>query len=78
MPKHRTNIYLTDELRRAVAARARRRGVSNSEVIRSLLEEALVRAPDLAEAQAALRRAAPTLHRTLDETLDDDPDLRVE
>jgi metal-responsive CopG/Arc/MetJ family transcriptional regulator len=37
----RTNIYLTNELRAAVDARARAEGLSRAEVIRRLLDRAL-------------------------------------
>lgn len=78
MPKHRTNIYLTDELRTAVSTRARRQGVSNSEVIRSVLEKELLGDDAREEAQAALRKLAPVLHRRLNEGNASDPDLRIE
>lgn len=37
----RTNIYLSDEQQRALRARARTDGVSKSEIIRRLLDDAL-------------------------------------
>ena len=38
---NRTNIYLTDEQRRRLDARARAEGVSRAELIRSMLDRAL-------------------------------------
>lgn len=38
---HRTQIYLTDEQERSIAARARDAGVAKAEVIRRLLDGAL-------------------------------------
>jgi ribbon-helix-helix CopG family protein len=39
---HKTTLYLPDELRRAVAAAARRRGVSEAAVIRDAIAATLV------------------------------------
>jgi plasmid stability protein len=38
---HKTTLYLPDELRRAIAAAARRRGVSEATVIRDAITAAL-------------------------------------
>ena len=38
---HKTTLYLSDELRRAVTAAARRRGVSEATVIREAIASAL-------------------------------------
>lgn len=38
---HKTTLYLPDELRRAIAAAARRRGVSEATVIRDAVTAAL-------------------------------------
>lgn len=39
---HKTTLYLPDELRRAVAAAARRRGVSEATVIRDAIAAAVI------------------------------------
>ena len=39
---HRTNIYLTDEQRSALAARAAAEGTSAAELIRRLIDQALL------------------------------------
>jgi plasmid stability protein len=39
---HRTNIYLTDEQRSALAARASAEGTSAAELIRQLIDQALL------------------------------------
>jgi len=52
---HRTNIYLTDEQRAALAARAAAEGTSAAELVRRLLDQALLGAnEDLAEDLAAI------------------------
>jgi plasmid stability protein len=52
---HRTNIYLTDEQRAALAARAAAEGISAAELIRRLIDQALVgTSEDLAEDLAAI------------------------
>ncbi|HEY2765229.1 MAG TPA: ribbon-helix-helix protein, CopG family [Pseudonocardiaceae bacterium] len=43
---HRTNIYLTDEQRSALAARAASEGTSAAELIRRLIDQALFGAND--------------------------------
>lgn len=78
MSKHRTNIYLTDELRTAVSRRARRLGVSNSAVIRSVLEGALLHDDDREQAQERLREVGWAIRERLSTEFEDDPDLRVE
>lgn len=53
---HRTNIYLTDEQRAALAARALAEGTSSAELVRRLIDSALTGvAEDLAEDLAAIR-----------------------
>lgn len=52
---HRTNIYLTDEQRVALAARAAAEGTSAAELVRRLIDQALLGAnEDLAEDLAAI------------------------
>jgi plasmid stability protein len=52
---HRTNIYLTDEQRAALAARAAAEGISAAELIRRLIDQALIgTSEDLAEDLAAI------------------------
>lgn len=43
---HRTNIYLTDEQRAALAARAAAEGTSAAELVRRLIDQALLGAND--------------------------------
>ena len=52
---HRTNIYLTDEQRAALAARAVVEGTSAAELVRRLIDQALLGAnEDLADDLAAI------------------------
>ncbi|MGH3980849.1 MAG: ribbon-helix-helix protein, CopG family [Pseudonocardiaceae bacterium] len=52
---HRTNIYLTDEQRAALAARAAADGTSAAELVRRLIDQALAGdSDDLAEDLAAI------------------------
>lgn len=51
----RTNIYLTDEQRDALAARAAAEGTSSAELVRRLIDQALVGpSDDLADDLAAI------------------------
>ena len=50
---HRTNIYLTDEQRGQLDARARERGVSRAELIRQVLDLALAGESDQLAADLA-------------------------
>lgn len=52
---HRTNIYLTDEQRAALAARAVAEGISAAELVRRLIDQALLGGnEDLADDLAAI------------------------
>jgi len=52
---NRTNIYLTDEQRSALAARAAAEGISAAELVRRLIDQALLGAnEDLADDLAAI------------------------
>lgn len=69
---HRTNIYLTDEQRDALAARAAAEATSTAEVVRRLIDQALLGdsqdlSQDLAAIQAsfgALRDIAVDIDRS--------------
>lgn len=75
----RTNVYLTDEQQRALAARARVAGTTKSAVLRDILDAGLAAPPpaDL-ELQAAFAALADQYDRLTAGLFDDDPDLRIE
>jgi len=59
---HRTNIYLSDEQRAALAARAAAEGISAAELVRRLIDQALFGAnEDLADDLAAIDASFGTL-----------------
>lgn len=59
---HRTNIYLSDEQRAALAARAAAEGTSAAELVRRLIDQALFGAnEDLADDLAAIDVSFGTL-----------------
>jgi plasmid stability protein len=60
----RTNIYLSDEQRAALAARAAAEGTSAAELVRRLIDQALFGAnEDLADDLAAIDASFGTLRR---------------
>jgi len=75
----RTNIYLTDEQQRALAARARVGGTTKSAVLREILDAGLA---DTAPVDDALRTAFAAVADGYDELaallFADDPDLHVD
>ena len=64
---HKTTLYLPDELRRAVAAAARRRGVSEAAVIRDAIAAMLV--TERPTPQAALFSSDVLMARNVDDYL---------
>jgi len=64
---HKTTLYLSDELRRAVAAAARRRGVSEAAVIREAIAAAV--ATDRPMPRAAIFRSDVLMARDVDSQL---------
>ena len=75
----RTNIYLTDEQQRALAARARVAGTTKSAVLREILDAALAEpAPADDELHAAFAALADRYDELVAGLFDADPDLRID
>ena len=58
--KHKTTVYLPDELKRALAREARRRGISEAQVIREAIANAVARP----RPNAGILNAEPFAERT--------------
>lgn len=75
----RTNIYLTDEQQRALAARARVAGTTKSAVLREILDAGLAAPPPADDQlQAAFAALADRYDGVVAGLFDDDPDLRID
>lgn len=76
---YRTNVYLTEEQKRALTSVARAKGVSRSDVLRSILDRELGLADgDDPELDAALLAAADVISERAHELATADPDLSSE
>lgn len=75
----RTNIYLTEEQQRALAARARVAGTTKSAVLREILDAGLAEsAPVDDELRACFAALAARYDDLVAGLFDDDPDLRID
>lgn len=60
----RTQIYLTEELDRVLASRAKASGATKSQLIREAIERAYLRAPDAVATLSALDASAGSWRRS--------------